>query len=263
MRSFIITPILSFAAALLLGACARPVRTIECPIMHSAPVPRGLLFLSADIAGVSRHYALYIPREYDAGKPWPLVVFLNGSGECGTDGIRQAAVGLGPAILANPERWPCVVLFPQKPDQPSQWDAHDALVMALIESTRRELNIDPDRIMLTGLSQGGAGTWAIGANHPELFAALAPVCGYGDPDKVAARSATLPIWAFHGLRDDVVRPELTQRIVDAVKAAQAGGSRSPEPKLTLLPEANHNAWDPAYRNEELPRWLLAQRRPNH
>ncbi len=250
---------LLLAAALLLGACTH---YHEARAMSSAPNAQGLLFRSADIAGTLRRYALYIPREYDAAKPWPLVIFLNGSGECGTDGVRQAAVGLGPAILANPDRWPCIALFPQKPDQPSQWDSHDAMVMGLIDAVRKDVNIDADRIVLTGLSQGGAGTWAIGANHPDLFAALAPVCGYGEPGKVAPRAATLPIWAFHGLKDDVVKPELTQRIVDAVKAAQAGGIKGPEPRLTLLPDANHNAWDPAYRNEELPRWLLAQRRPN-
>ncbi len=252
-------PIL-LAAALVLGACNPTIRRNEANAMRSTPVCRGLLFRTSQIAGEARRYALYVPREYDPAQAWPLVVFLNGKGECGTDGVRQACVGLGPAILANPERWPCVVLFAQKPDPQSAWGDHDAMVMGLIDAVRSDVNIDPERITLTGLSQGGAGTWAIGANHADVFAALAPVCGYGEPGQVAPRAAIVPIWAFHGLKDDVVKPELTRRIVDAVKAAQAGGTRGPEPRLTLLPEANHNAWDPAYRNEELPRWLLAQRR---
>jgi predicted peptidase len=220
----------------------------------------GVLFRTAAVGLDDRSFAIYVPREYTPDKTWPCVVFLNGSGECGTDGSRQLAVGLLPAILAEPERWPVIAVFPQKPDQKSQWADHDTLVLAALDLARLEFNIDSSRIYLTGLSQGGGGTWSIGASHPDLWAALAPVCGYGDPAALAPRLINTPIWAFHGLKDDVVKPEQTISMIDAIKAEQVRTGKGVEPKATLFPEANHNAWDPTYRAKDLPEWLLAQRR---
>lgn len=241
--------------ALGLGACRTTGNTGVTPTIST-----GVLFRDAAV-GANRHrFAIYVPHEYTPAKPWPCVVFLNGSGECGTDGCRQLAVGLLPAILAEPQRWPCIVVFPQKPDQPTQWSEHDALVMAALDLARLEFNIDPQRLYLTGLSQGGGGTWTLGAKHADLWAAIVPVCGYGDPAAIAPSLASMPIWAFHGLKDDVVKPAQTTAMIDAIKAEQARRGMGPEPKATLYPDANHNAWDPTYRNEALPKWLLEHRR---
>ncbi len=224
---------------------------------HSAssdPLPTGLLFREVTVRGESRRYAVLIPRGYQPGTPMPTIVFLNGAGECGVDGSKQAVVGLGSAALLNPAQWPFIVVFPQKPTMKAQWAEHEDLVMATLRATQSEYSVDVSRVYLTGLSQGGAGTWAIGAKHPEVFAAIAPVCGYGEPAPLGAALKGMPIWAFHGEKDDIVKPEQTRKIVAAIEAV--GG----KPKATYFPEANHNSWDPAYRNPELGAWFLQHRK---
>ena len=194
--------------------------------------------------GVTLRWSLYLPA--DVKGPLPLIVFLHGAGECGTDGLKQMAVGLGPALLGDKDRWPCAILFAQKPTQKAAWSDHADAVFAMIEETRTLADIDPDRIALTGLSQGGCGTWEIAARKPDLFCAIAPICAYGDPQKIAEGLGTrVPVWAFHGEKDNVVPPDKGKAIVDAVKANGA------DAKLTLFPEANHNSWDKAYREEKL------------
>ena len=95
----------------------------------------------------------------------------------------------------------------------------------------------------------------IGAHHPDLFSAFAPCCAYGDPTLVASKLAGKPVWAFHGEKDDVVPPADTKRMIEAIRAQH----KSPDPKLTLYPDANHNCWDNAYNNENLGLWLLHPR----
>lgn len=208
---------------------------------------------------------------------YPAILFLHGRGECGVDGIRQLVVGLPPAALADPGRWPFVIIAPQKPIDRDSWQQHESYALACLDAACRDFKIDRSRVYLTGLSQGGAGTWAIGSRHPELFAAIAPVCGFvhdpaGTPSgivqvgddtqrrEIAARlaAASMPIWTFHGEKDDVVLPAQTRALVAAVESA--GGSV----KVTYLPNANHNAWDPAYRDNgaALAEWLLSnQKKP--
>lgn len=222
-----------------------------------AGLERGVLFREITINGELRRYAVLVPRDYDGATASPAIVFLHGSGEVGTDGSRQLLVGLAPAMLADPERWPAIAIFPQlrqDADNSRHWRDDEAVVMAMLEATRREWNIDASRIYLTGLSRGGAGSWFLASRHPDVFAAVVPICGYGDPAEVAVPLVSMPIWTFHGERDDVVTPDKTRAIVDAIVAA--GGT----PNATFLPEANHNAWDPAYRDPALPEWLFAQRR---
>jgi predicted peptidase len=132
--------------------------------------------------------------------------------------------------------------------------AHEELLLAILEAARKEYSIDETRLYLTGLSMGGFGTWRLGAKHPKLFAALAPICGGGDPSEAAALK-DLPIWAFHGDQDKAVPHALSVRMVEAVKAA--GGT----PKLTIYPGVGHNSWDKAYREENLAEWFLQHRRP--
>lgn len=248
--------ILGLSALLILAAlagCSSSLATGK----DLAPAPNpstGLLFRELTIDGVARRYAIYVPRDYAPKTPMPAIVFLNGSGECGTDGAKHAVVGLGSAAMLQIDKWPFIIVFPQKPDQKSQWIDHDKLVLAALEATRREFAIDPARTYLTGLSQGGAGTWAIGAKHGALFAAIAPVCGYGDPAQLAAPLKDMPVWAFHGEKDDVVPPAQTRNIVAAIESA--GG----HPKATYFPDANHNSWDAAYRTQDLGAWLLSHRK---
>ncbi len=211
------------------------------------------------------HYAVWLPPGYDPARPWPVIVFLHGTGECGTDGLRQTQVGLGPALRRDPDRWPFIVVMPQKADQASMWADHAGMVFVELNEVRREFRIDESRIYLTGLSRGGNGTWAIAAAHPEAWSAIAPVCGYGAAD-LGTEVAMLPIWAFHGADDQVRPPELSLRLVEAARVERARRRESglavsgPEPRLTIYPGINHDSWDLAYAEPDLPIWLLAQRR---
>jgi dienelactone hydrolase len=226
-----------------------------------APRATGLLFREVTVEGTRHRFAIWVPPGYDEARPWPCVVFLHGSGECGTDGERPTRVGLIPAVTRDPERWPAIVVVPQKPREAEEWEEREVLVLAALEAARREFHIDPDRVALTGLSQGGHGVWLIGARHPDRFSCLAPVCGYGRARVVAPRVAGLPVWAFHGLADDLVDPRDTQRIVEGVRAERRARGLDPEgARMTLYEGVNHGAWDRAYAEPELPGWMLAQRR---
>jgi len=213
---------------------------------------RGFLRRSFVDAGVDRRYVVYVPDSYDPAEPAPAILFLHGRGEEGTDGWAQVAVGLGPAIMLAPDRWPFITVFPQKPKDPQGWVEYADLALGALEQTRREWAVDPARVHLTGVSLGGFGAWLLGAHRRDLFAAIAPVCGGGDPGDAAALVG-LPIRAFHGQADAVVPPRHSEEMVEAVRAA--GG----DPKLTLYADVGHNSWDRAYREERLPEWLLEQR----
>jgi len=213
----------------------------------------GLLQKSVVHNGQPHKYVLYVPTGYDPQKPMPTIVFLHGLGETGADGWKQVAVGLGPAILLNAEKWNFLVLFPQRPPSTDNvfraWGALEPMLLGMIEQTKRDYKVDTSRLYLTGLSMGGFGTWELAAKHPKLFAAIAPVCGGGDP-ATAVKLKDLPIWCFHGDQDRAVPVERSQQMIDAVKAA--GGN----PKFTIYPGVGHNSWDNAYRNEKLYEWFL-------
>jgi predicted peptidase len=200
-------------------------------------------------------YAVCVSPGLDVSRPVACVVFLHGAGECGTELARPLSVGLVPAVRRAPTRWPCVVVVPQKASAATAWPEHEALVLGALEATRAELPIDPERIALTGLSQGGHGTWVLGARHPALFSKLAPICGFGDPERIVPGASRLPIRAFHGALDRVVPASASQAIVQKLRA------RHPEAEvsLELYPDVDHDAWDRAYDSEDLGPWLTSPR----
>ncbi len=238
-------------AAVLAGLVAAPSRAQREPVT-------GFLGKAIAHAGREHRYVCYVPAGERPAAGWPLVVFLHGMGECGDDGWLPTEVGLGSAIRRAPQRWPAVVLFPQKPDKDKQWADYEALVLAIVAATEKELPIDATRRTLTGLSQGGAGTWAIGARTRAMWQAFAPVCGYGEPDAVANGLAGAPVWAFHGEDDRAVAVAHSKKLVAAVAAAGAAQKAAIAPLLTLYPGVGHNSWDKAYRDEALAEWLLAR-----
>ncbi len=184
--------------------------------------------------------------------PWPLILFLHGAGERDGEDKAPQEVGLGPAIQAHPERFPCVALMPRCPADLWWTDVLDHVDAALAAGLER-YDVDLDRVYLSGMSMGGYGTWTYGARHSGRFAALLPVCG-GGRIKDAEALVGLPIWAFHGGDDEVVLPEESRRMVQAVE--QAGG----HVKYTEYTGVGHNSWDAVYGDAEAMSWLLAQRR---
>lgn len=231
----------------------------------------GFLKKSIAVYGQEERYQVYVPAAYTPDTAWPLVVFLHGAGERGDDGEAHARVGIGAAIEKNPERFPAIVLMPQCPKE-TVWNTSHDVLDAQLAATRAEYSIDDRRIYLTGLSMGGYGTWLWGAIKTDVFAALIPICGGGDPDDIqrllkvgggnpygsmASRLralATVPIWAFHGGADGVVPPEHSRSMVAAIQAR--GGNI----QYTEYEGMGHNSWDATYQNPDVIAWLLEQRK---
>jgi len=238
-------PILALALIFLACVCAS-----AAPAKASKPdTERGFIMKSVTVGGIDMKYVVYVPLVYDPAKPMPAIIFLNGAGECVTDGLKQALIGLGMAVMLDSTQWPFIVIFPQKQDVKTLWEDEDAMLMATLKQSKKDYNIDDTRLYLTGLSQGGHGTWAIAAKHPDLFAAIAPICGWGDED-IAKKVAKVPVWAFHGDKDEAVYVERSREMEKWITAA--GGAC----KLTIYPDVGHNSLDNAYRNENLGAWFL-------
>jgi predicted peptidase len=198
-------------------------------------------------------YLLYLPPEYEKTKArWPLMVFLHGIREVG-DKLAKVRIH-GPLKIGwmRGRKLPFVVVSPQSPEEGWNVPALNALLDEVVKLPR----IDPDRVYLTGLSMGGAGTWAFAAAHPDRFAAIVPICGNGNPGD-AGRLKKIPVWAFHGALDTTVLPACSESMVEAIQ--NAGGNA----KLTVYPKAGHDSWTETYdyeKNPELYTWLLKQRR---
>jgi predicted peptidase len=195
-------------------------------------------------------YWLYLPEKYDASnvERWPLLLFLHGAGERG-EKLELVKVH-GPPKLADKKAFPLIIVSPQCAAR-KRWEA-ESLAKLLDEVTAKH-RVDKDRIYVTGLSMGGYGTWNLTAAYPDRFAAIVPICGGGDV-KTAEKIKHVPAWVFHGAKDQVVKLERSQQMVDALKAAGA------EPKFTIYAEAGHDSWTETYNNQEVYDWLLKQKR---
>lgn len=199
-------------------------------------------------------FLTYYPNDYTGEQRVPLIIFLHGSGERGTDLDLVKLHGL-PFEIENGRQVPAIVIAPQLPLE-MRWSNIVPTLQALLETALPNHNIDQDRMYLTGLSNGGAGTWSWAAAHPDQFAAIAPICGRTNPEE-APKIAHMPIWVFHGQADTVVPVEETMQMVDALKAAGAG-----KLKVTIYAGVDHASWVPAYADNDLYEWLFAQKLPN-
>lgn len=194
-------------------------------------------------------YLLSLPEGYnkDTTKRWPLLIFLHGSGEAGYD-LNKVKVHGPPKLAEKGKKFPFIVVSPQALPR-FGWETET--IYRLIQHLKQTQRVDKNKIYLTGLSMGGYGTWDIASKYPEEFAAIAPVCGGGDTSK-AYRLRNIPIWNFHGAKDDVVLPEQSDRMI------KAASRFNKDVRYTLYPEANHNSWDLTYDNDSLYLWLLSK-----
>jgi predicted esterase len=192
-------------------------------------------------------YLQYIPEGYDSDhtRRWPLLVFLHGAGERGND-LKLVKIHGPPKLIDAGKKFPFIVVSPQL--ALDEWWSPD-MVVWLVKNMLRTLRLDPDRVYLTGFSMGGYGTWETAAKYPELFAAIAPICGRGDPS-TAWKLRHTPTWIFHGAKDPVVPVKHSDDMNKALK--QYGNVR-----YTVYPNEEHNSWTETYNNEELYRWLLS------
>lgn len=205
-------------------------------------------------------YLLSLPEDYKASsrKSWPLVLFLHGAGERGTN-LNAVAVHGPPKLVKQGRKFPFILVSPQCPNG-QIWD--DTSLIALLDHVSKKYSVDSKRVYVTGLSMGGYGTWSLISHYPERFAAAAPICGGGERLRLLLLSSqqrnalkSLPIWAFHGAKDGVVPLDESQRMIKAVTAA--GNSQA---KLTVYPDADHDSWTQAYNEPTFFTWLLSQSR---
>ncbi len=190
-------------------------------------------------------YLLYLPADYTINEDWPFIFFLHGAGERGSD-IEIVKKHGPPRIVLQNKNFPFIMAAPQCKEE-KKWDTEE--LFKLLDEIISKYKIDTKRIYLTGLSMGGFGTWEMAIKFPDKFAAIIPVCGGGDPSK-ACSIKDLPIWAFHGAKDQVVPISKSKEMIDAIK--KCGGN----PKFTVYPDAEHNSWTETYNNPKIYEWLL-------
>ncbi|MDI1314249.1 prolyl oligopeptidase family serine peptidase [Prosthecobacter sp.] len=212
------------------------------------------------VKGVSKqglNYQFWGSPAQDGTKRYPLVIWLHGSGQSGTD--NESQLGGAPKIWTSEEnlsKQPCFLLAPQCPSADIGWKNKVAdNLLALIADLTEQLPIDADRLYLTGSSMGGFGTFSIAAKYPQVFAACVPLCGGGDV-KNAEILKPIPFWVFHGDQDDMVPVERSRAISEAVK--QAGGERM---NYTELAGAGHGITGIVYPRTDLHEWLFRQKKP--
>lgn len=222
-------------------------------------------------------YRILLPPGYDSSRAYPLVLFLHGRGESGTDNEKQLVHGARLFLRdSNRQRFPAFVVFPQCPVS-DYWsnaemvsEGHKSseraffflpdapptrslvLVMQLLKNLERRYRISARDIYVMGLSMGGMGTFEIAGRMPGYFAAAVPICGGADP-RTARRMKKTRWWIFHGAKDDIVLPAFSQQMVEALRKA---GARV---RFTLNPAANHNSWDPAFAEPDLLPWLFGRK----
>lgn len=205
-------------------------------------------------------YRLLFPENIASDKKYPLVIFLHGSDERGRDN-EQNLKYITDLFLntANRNTFPAYVVVPQCPKDrrwaPQDWyskiEEPASLVMTMLDSLVLHESVDPNRIYLMGISMGGFGTWYLITRFPNTFAAAVPICGGGDWNQAKALSH-IPLWIFHGKKDEVVLPEQSRKMVHALKKAGA------KPRYTEYKKVGHDSWTPALKEPELLNWLFNQ-----
>lgn len=213
---------------------------------------------------ITRHlclpYLVYLPDGFSeaSGETWPVVIFLHGAGERGSDTKLLSRQGLVRDVEEGRE-FPFILVAPQCPVD-CTWDRSLDELDSLLEEILAKYPVDKERIYLTGLSMGGFGTWHWASHQPQAFAALVPICGgamplTGFPEKVALLK-DVPIWAFHGADDQVVHVRQTEELVEVLQGLEASI------RYTKYEGVGHNSWNRAYSEPELFTWLLGQKNTN-
>jgi predicted peptidase len=195
------------------------------------------------------NYLLYLPEHSAPENGFPLLIFLHGRGETG-DNLNLVKKHGPPSFLDDTMDFPFMVVSPQCPEG-KEWKPKK--LRRLLEEIKSRSTVDPNRIYLTGLSMGGTGVWRFALRYPEIFAAMAPICGKIETKK-ACSLKDLPVWVFHGALDKVYPHTYSDEFVEALEAC--GG----DVQYTLYPEVDHFAWVPAYKDPDLFKWFLMQRK---
>lgn len=240
-------------------------------------IETGFLNRRITIGQKSYPYQVYVPANYSHTKRWPVILFLHGKGERGDDGLLQTDVGLATTLRRHSDRFPAIIVFPQCPVT-NHWTDPKMSEQAIkaLDKTILEFNGDAQRVYLTGISMGGAGSWYMAARYPNRFAAVVPVCGWVVPPvtidslsevpgdmavlmqaddaylTLAKQLSKTPIWIFHGEADNVVPVTESRKMFEALKKVSGNVKYSEYDKI------GHNSWDLAYSETDLAAWIFSQ-----
>jgi poly(3-hydroxybutyrate) depolymerase len=249
------------------GAAVKATPAKPAPLQDT-----GFLNRRIELHGVTYRFQVYLPEDWrrDDGRQWPIILFLHGRNERGSEGMWQTQIGIAEAVRSHPERWPFVIVMPQCP-QDAHWTdpAMLDLAMGALDQESAEFHGDAARTYLIGISLGGYGAWELARLHPQRWAAIVIAAGgvfwSYDPERwqeastlpaeYARAVGRTPVWLFHGSLDAVVLPHQSDLMFDAFKAA--GG----DIRLWIYQGLAHDCWTRAFDEPELPRWLLAHRTP--
>jgi predicted peptidase len=253
--------ILALAVTTLPVALADEAPATTQPTESSTPC--GFLYKTIEFEGETYAYAVYVPPDYTPDRAWPVILFLHGSGERGSDGFKQTQVGIGTAIRNDYTRVPAVVVMPQCRDEKTWVGDMGNMALHCLEQTSREYNLDPHRVYLTGLSLGGQGVLFMAASLPGRFAAVVSVCGFvelgqktGVAISIGRRLKGTPLWMFHGEADTVISVAHPRRLVEDFRRQGC------EVQYTEYANSGHAIWDRAYGEEGLWTWLFKQKLPD-
>lgn len=265
--------------------------TITVKRADSKPVAgafQKFVYTDAD-SGLKMPYRLFVPPNDDRSKSYPLVLFLHGGGENGDDNEKQLHGTEGATVWAEPAeqaKRPAFVLAPQARayfggdpklpiggfgitrnrdserymDEVLKPSADVQMALKVLEKVLNEYSIDRKRVYVTGLSQGGFGTWNISLLRPDLFAAMVPIAGGGDPARMG-KLVNKPIWAFHAADDPVVPVMYSRNSIAALRKAGGNPMYTELPSGTFFDPNEHWSWVYAYRNEAVREWLFKQALP--
>ncbi len=266
--------------AILLFCLSTLMVSLPLASLASASKPQtGFLDRTLSLQGTTYKYQVFLPDHWTPKQKWPIILFLHGYGERGSDGLLQTDIGLPHAIRLDRSRFPAVVVIPQC--LMGHWwteQQMEQMALATLTAATKDFQGDPKRTYLTGLSMGGYASWDIASRYPGKFAAVVPICGgiiipadllknipdlakdaYPDEPgsyaQVAKKIGKTPVWIFHGSADDRVSVTNSRKMNAALTAA--GGNV----KYTEYPGVGHNSWDKAYAEPELMPWLLAKSLP--
>jgi len=257
------------AASDVTGTSTPPV-TITPPPPGGPTVVKGAFNVRSTVdGGITYPYQVFVPAGYDATKKWPVILFMHGSGEKGSDNQAQIKVGLGPVVQAQAATFPAIVVFPQSPADEAGRVVFVRIATAALDATMTEFNADPARVYLTGLSYGGIHAFEVLYKNPTRFAAFVPIsanicafCIFGSPipsmsqaaQSVVQKVPTLPVWQFQGSVDPNVPVADARTISTVFKSVDSGY------QYTEYAGQGHAIWDQVYATPALFTWLYAQHR---
>ena len=271
-----------FSLPLMLGATVCSSSQPDCVSTATTPctvpidttggttnVATGFVTKTVVVSGQTFAYQVFIPASYNASTAKiPIIAFMHGSGEKGSDNQKQLTSGLGPVVKSQEATFPAIVVFPQGPAGEDREGFKKITIAALDKTLSEYSKADASRQYLTGLSYGGIMNFEIAYASPTRFAAMVPIsanicatCLTNSPTMTFAQAVQaaaqalkpLPIWQFHGERDAALK------VADALAIKQAFVAAGNPYKLDIV-DGGHEIWDGVYRDPAMWTWLYAQRR---